>query len=97
LSSVPLISALPQFGSQTPPDDLAAANPIFQALLSSTGGNLKNVDSLAASQQGYGQALSLMSPGGGLSPQQGAQFGPLFGLIMSLMGGQQTPGTGGQQ
>lgn len=98
MSSVPLISALPQFGPQSnSPDDLASANPIYQALLASTGGNLGNLDALSASQPGFGQALSLMSPSGGLNAQQGSQFGPLFGLIMSLMGGQQTPGTGGQQ
>jgi hypothetical protein len=93
----PLISALPQFGNlqggNANNDALASSSPIFQALLQSTGGNLSNVDSLAASNPGFGSALSFMSPGGGLSPQQGAQFGPLFGLIMSLMGGQQ----GGQQ
>ena len=92
----PLISALPQFDQPSNNDATASASPIFQALLSQTGGNLSNVDSLAASQPGFGNALSLMSPSGGLSPQQGAQFGPLFSLIMSLMGGQQTPGTGGQ-
>lgn len=82
----PLIAVLPQFRNQTQ-DATANSNPIFQALLSQTGGNLTNVNSLAASQSGFGNALSLMSPGGGLSPQQGAQFGPLFSLIMSLMGG----------
>jgi hypothetical protein len=99
LSSVPLIAALPQFNQTQTPDSLAASSPILQSLLANTGGNLTNVDSLAASQPGFAQALSLMSPSGGLSPQQGAQFGPLFGLIMSLMGGgqqqqQPTPGMG---
>ena len=91
--SIPLISAMPQFGG--PPvaqDDLAAASPIYQALLAQTGGNLQNVNSLAASQPSFAPALSMMTPGGGLNPQQASQFGPLFGLLMSLMG----PGSQGQ-
>jgi hypothetical protein len=94
-------------GGNTPggtqvPDDMAAASPILQALLSSTGGGagLQNTDSLIAANPAMGNALSLMSPGGGLSPQQSQQFGPLFALMMSLQGGtgQQpppTPGMGG--
>jgi len=88
MSSVPLISALPQFGQAQPNDPLAAASPIFQTLLSQTGGNLTNVNSLAASNPQFGNALSLLGPPGGLNQQQSAQFGPLFGLIMSLFGGQ---------
>jgi hypothetical protein len=91
--SVPLISALPQFNAGlAAPDDLAAASPIYQALLAQTGGNLQNVNSLAASQPNFAPALSLMGPGGGLNPAQASQFGPLFGLLMSLWGqGGQTP------
>jgi hypothetical protein len=96
MSTAPLIAALPQFGGgQGSQDQLVASSPVYQALLSQTGGNLQNVNSLAASQPGFGQALSLMSPGGGLNPAQANQFGPLFGLLMSLYG-QQTPGSGGQ-
>ena len=97
MSSVPIISALPQFGGGqgTSQDQLASSSPVYQALLAQTGGDLQNVNSLAASQPGFGQALSLMNPGGGLNPAQANQFGPLFGLLMSLYG-QQTPGSGGQ-
>lgn len=89
---------MPQFGG--PPvaqDDLASASPVYQALLAQTGGNLTNTDALAASQPGFANSLSLMSPGGGLNPAQSAQFGPLFGLLMSLygqQGQQQTPQPG---
>jgi hypothetical protein len=94
-SSVPIISAMPQFGGGSPTDQLASASPIYQALLSQTGGNLHNTDALAASQPGFANSLSMMSPAGGLSPQQSSQFGPLFGLLMSLWGGgQPTPGQG---
>lgn len=99
-SAVPIISALPQFNSQKPPDSLAAASPVLQQLLSSSGGTsgLQNVNSLAASNPQLGQILSLMSPGGGLSPQQAAQFGPVFALLMALQGGGGTPmpGMGGK-
>jgi hypothetical protein len=98
--SIPLISAMPQFG-QAPvsQDDLASASPMYQALLAQTGGNLQNVNALAASQPSFAPALSLMTPGGGLNPSQAAQFGPLFGLLMSLWGQngqtqQPTPGMG---
>ena len=91
-SSIPIISALPQFGAPVAQDDLAAASPIYQALLAQTGGNLGNTDALAASQPNFAQPLALM--GGGLNPQQSAQFGPLFGLLMSLYG-QQAPQPGG--
>lgn len=100
MSTVPLISALPQFGEAVKtPDSLASASPIFQALLSSVGGGkgLQNVNSLAAANPQFGSSLSMMSPGGGINPQQAAQFGPLFGLLMSLFGGgqqQPTPGMG---
>lgn len=97
--SVPIISAMPQFsGAGNSNDQLAAANPIYQALLSQTGGDLQNVNSLAASQPNFAPSLSLMSPGGGINPGQAQQFGPLFGLLMSLygQGGQQPqPGSGG--
>lgn len=91
MSTVPLISALPQSNSASAPDDLTAASPMLQALLAQTGGTkgLQNTDSLGALNPAMGQALSFMSPGGGLSPQQASQFGPMFGLLMSLMGGQQ--------
>jgi hypothetical protein len=88
-SAIPIISALPQFGG--PPvaqDDLAASSPVYQALLAQTGGNLQNTDALAASQPGFGNSLSMMTPAGGLNPAQSAQFGPLFGLLMSLYGQQ---------
>jgi hypothetical protein len=99
-SAIPLISAMPQFSeSAKAPDSLAAASPIFQALLSQSGGpqGLQDVNSLASAQPQFAPALSLMSPGGGLNPQQASQFGPLFGLLMSLFGGgqqQPTPGMG---
>jgi hypothetical protein len=86
-------------GGPQVPDDLAAASPILQALLSQTGGQqgLQNTDSLISANPAMGQALSFMSPGGGLSPQQSQQFGPLFALMMSLTGNvQPTPGTEGQ-
>lgn len=84
---------MPQFGTQAnAPDDLIAASPAYQSLLSATGGNLTNPNSLAASQPGFAPALSFMSPQGGINPQQGGQFGPIFGLLMSLMGGQQQGG-----
>lgn len=96
---IPIISALPQFSGTQSNDALASASPIYQALLSQTGGYLGNTDALAASQPGYASSLALMSPGGGLNPAQAQQFGPLFGLLMSLYGqqGQQqpTPGSGG--
>ena len=91
MSSIPIISALPQFGGQQN-DMLASASPIYQALLSNTGGNLSNVDELAASQPGFAQSFSMFSPSGGISPQQSSQFGPLFGLLLSLFSGQQ-PGS----
>lgn len=93
-NTIPLISAMPAMGGGAQsPDDLASASPIFQALLSGSGGpqGLQNVNSMAASNPAFGNALSLMSPGGGLSPMQAQQFGPLFALMMSLQGGQ-TPG-----
>jgi hypothetical protein len=77
---------MPQFSGQAPQDDLAASSPVYQALLAQTGGDLGNVDSLGASQPSFAPALSLMSPGGGLNPAQAMQFGPLFGLLMSLSG-----------
>lgn len=93
--SVPLISALPQFNPQGQGNDLlAASNPMFQQLLTAAGGNLGNIDALSSSQPGFGSQLSLMSPAGGINPQQAQQFGPIFGLLMSLMGGQQPQGTG---
>ncbi len=94
MSSVPIISALPEFGGGRAPDDLAAASPVLQALLSQSGGpkGLQNVNSLAASNPQFGQILSLLSPGGGLSPQQASQFGPIFALMMALQGGTGTPG-----
>jgi hypothetical protein len=98
-TSPSMIGALPQFSGLTPPDDLAAASPTLQSLLTSSGGpsGLKNVDSMAAANPQLGQILSLMSPGGGLNQSQAAQFGPLFALMMSLQGGgQPTPGTGGK-
>lgn len=85
-SSIPTISAMPQFSGGAPQDNLAAASPIYQALLAQTGGNLQNVNALAASQPSFAPALSLMTPGGGLNPVQASQFGPLFGLMMSLWG-----------
>jgi hypothetical protein len=98
--NIPLISAMPGMGGGTQvPDDLAASSPIFQALLGSTGGQagLQNTDSLIAANPAMGQALSFMSPGGGLNAQQSSQFGPLFALMMSLQGqtGQQQPGPQG--
>jgi hypothetical protein len=90
--SIPIISALPQFsGAGNSNDSLAAASPVYQALLAQTGGNLGNVNELAASQPNFAPSLSLMSPGGGINPMQSQQFGPLFGLLMSLYG------QGGQQ
>lgn len=98
MSTVPLISAMPQFGAAAKaPDDLASASPVLQALLSQTGGTsgMQNVNSMAAMNPQMGQILSLMSPGGGLNPQQASQFGPLFAMMMSLQGGGSgTPGTG---
>lgn len=92
-SAVPIISALPQFSANRSPDDLAAASPVLQQLLAGTGGNLTNVNSLAASDPQLGQMLSLLSPSGGLSPQQAAQFGPVFAMLMALQGGgAPTPG-----
>ena len=92
---IPLISALPQFsGAPVAQDDLASSSPMYQALLAQTGGNLRNTDALAASQPGFAPALSLMTPGGGLNPAQSAQFGPLFGLLMSLWGQGGTPPAG---
>jgi hypothetical protein len=88
-TSIPIISAMPQFGG--PPvaqDDMAASSPIYQALLAQTGGNLHNTDAMAASQPGFGNSLSMMAPPGGLNPAQSAQFGPLFGLLMALNGQQ---------
>lgn len=96
-TSVPIISAFPQFGGSKAPDDLAAASPVLQQLLTQTGGNLTNVNSLSASNPQLGQLLSLMSPGGGLSPQQAAQFGPVFAMLMALQGGgTPMPGMGGK-
>ena len=71
------------------PDDLIAGSPILQALVGSTGGQtgLQNTDSLIAANPAMGQALSFMSPAGGLNPMQSQQFGPLFALMMSLQGG----------
>jgi hypothetical protein len=90
---VPFASLAGNTSSQIP-DDMASASPILQALLSQSGGQqgLQNTDSLVAANPFMGQALSLMSPGGGLSPQQSQQFGPLFALMMSLNGGQPNPG-----
>lgn len=89
-SAVPIISALPQFNTARAPDDLAAASPTLQALLAGTGGikGTQNVNALGASSPELGQLLSLMSPGGGLNPQQASQFGPLFALLLSLQSGQ---------
>lgn len=87
---IPLISAMPQFSSAaTPPDDLTAASPNLQALLSQMGGpqGTHNLDAMGASSPQFGQMLSLMSPGGGLNPQQASQFGPLFALLMGMQGG----------
>lgn len=81
------IGAIPMFGQSTPPDDLISSNPIYQALLSSTGGQPNNLDAMASSNPQYGAALGLMNPGGGLNPQQAQSFGPLFALLMSLQGG----------
>lgn len=67
-------------------DDLIAANPAFQSVMSQTGGQ-PDVNSLAASNPQLGSLFSLMSPGGGLNPQQAQQFGPIFALLMSLQGG----------
>jgi hypothetical protein len=96
VSTVPLVAALPQFSEAKPPDDLASASPVYQALLAQTGGSLGNVNALAASNPQFAQMLSLLSPGGGIGPGQAQQFGPLFGLLMSLSGGekQPTPGQG---
>lgn len=100
-SSIPIVSAMPQFSAAgNSNDQLASASPIYQALLSQTGGDLGNVNSLAASQPSFAPSLSLMSPGGGINPGQAQQFGPLFGLLMSLYGqggqqGQPQPGSGG--
>lgn len=88
--SIPLIAALPQFSSSgNSPDDVAASSPALQALLSQTGGwqGTQNPNSLAAANPQMGNLLSLMSPPGGLNPQQANQFGPLFALLMSLQGG----------
>lgn len=91
------MAAAVQFGAS---DEQIASNPILEALLSQTGGTqgLQNVNSMAAANPQFGNALSQMSPGGGLNPQQASQFGPLFALMMSLQGGgggQQTPQGGG--
>lgn len=87
---IPLISAFPQFGggSPAPPDDLAAASPAVQSLLSGTGGQLGNTDAMGAANPHLGALMSLMSPPGGLSPDQASQFGPIFALMMALQGGQ---------
>jgi len=94
MSSIPLISVMPGLGASTAPDDLVSGSPILQALLSGTGGmkGLENVNSFGAMSPEMGQALSFMSPGGGLNPQQASQFGPMFGLLMSLMGNGQQGG-----
>lgn len=86
----PLISAMPQFGGAGTKDDLVSATPALQNLLSQTGGlaGTQNVDALGASSAQFGNMLSLMSPGGGLSPSQASQFGPLFALLMGMQGGQ---------
>ena len=59
----------------------------MQALLSGTGGmkGLENVNSFGAMSPEMGQALSFMSPGGGLNPQQASQFGPMFGLPVTVV------------
>jgi hypothetical protein len=93
------MAAAVQFGAPQASDEQVASNPILEALLSQTGGQqgLQNVNSMAAANPQFGDALSQMSPGGGLNPQQASQFGPLFALMMSLQGGggQQTPQGGG--
>ena len=57
--------------------------------MQSTGGmkGAQNVNALGASNPEMGNMLSMMSPSGGLNPQQASQFGPLFALLMSLQGG----------
>jgi hypothetical protein len=88
MSSIPIISAMPQFGSSSvAPDDLAASSPVYQSLLAQTGGNTQNLDAMAAMNPQLGNMVSLMSPGGGLNMQQASQFGPLFAMLMSLQGG----------
>jgi len=91
---LPLISAMPQFGKESvPQDDLVTASPIYQTLLGMTGGQAgQNADMTAASNTQFGQALSFLQPGGGLNPQQAGQFGPLVALMLSLQGGGMTPG-----
>lgn len=85
MSSQPsIISALPQFNQPQGNDALAASSPSYQALLSQTGGDTSNLNSLAASNPAMASVLSLMNPQGGLNPQQAAQFGPLFSLLFSL-------------
>lgn len=80
---------MPQF-SQTPtsPDDLAVNYPGIQALLSQTGGwrGTQNVDALAASHPQFGQLMSMFQPAGGINPQQAANYGPMFALLMGLQG-----------
>lgn len=84
MTNPPLISVLPQFNQPQSNDALAASSPAYQALLSQTGGNTSNTDALAASNPGLASMMSLMSPPGGMNPQQAAQFGPLFSLLFSL-------------
>lgn len=93
-TSIPLVSALPQFGGGGSQDSLFTAVPALQNLVSSTGGpqGLGNVNSLAAANPQMAAILSLMSPPGGLNPQQAQQFGPMFGLIMALNGMTGQPG-----
>lgn len=89
-----IINALPLFSPGTSnQDDLAVSNPAIQALLSQTGNNHSNVDAQAASNPQFGNFLSMLSPQGGLNPQQSAAFGPLFSLLFSMQGGTQAPGT----
>jgi|SRR5579863_7198530 len=90
-----LIAALPQFGQpQDNTGSLAAASPSVQALLSSVGGpgGFQNTNALAASNPQIASMLALLQPPGGLNYQQQSQFGPIFGLLMGLMGAGQPTG-----
>jgi hypothetical protein len=93
-TGIPIVASLPQFGAASSDNALAAASPSVQALLASVGGSggFQNTDSLGAMNPQIGSLLSLLQPPGGLNAQQSSQFGPIFGLLMGLMGAGQPSG-----